>query len=80
MKTMNRRNLLASSAVAAVALGAPAFAQEAAEPDAAPKPAATVSPALQAQLAPISDTALQVSLLHLGAAVKSRSPTSPQVK
>lgn len=50
------------------------------KPDAAPAPAASVSEALQAKLSPISDDALQASLLHLGAAVSSKSTRSPQVK
>ena len=50
------------------------------KPVEAPKPATVASPALRAKLSPISDDALQASLLHLGAAVNSRSPRSPQAK
>ncbi len=50
------------------------------KPDQPAKPDASVSPALRTRLAPIGDAALQASLLHLGAAVLSRPPRSPQAK
>ncbi len=50
------------------------------KPDEAPKPVAIVSPELLVRLSPISDDALQASLLHLGAAVSYKSTRSPLAK